>query len=80
MYLEYNAEEECYGIRNQNGWEVSCLPYGTEIFVLVEGGWYRTEIKRSTSSKHSHGWYLVGLFLLQLDSLTASPIYTAEAV
>ena len=80
MYLQYNAEEECFGIRDQSGWEVPCIPYGTEITVRVEGEWYRTEIKRTLSSTHSHGWYLTGLVLLALEGLTASPIYTAEAV
>lgn len=80
MYLEYNVEEECFGIRNETGWEVPRILYGQEIMVHVEGEWYRVEMKRSTASKHSLGWYLVGLNLLQLVGLTASPIYTAEAV
>lgn len=80
MYLEYNAEEECYGIRDHDDWEMLCIPYGTEITVMIEGEWYWTEIKRSASSDHSHGWYLVGFYMLRLDGLTASPIYTCEAI
>ena len=80
MYLGYNVEEECFGIRNETGWEIPRISFGQEIMVHVEGEWYRVEMKRSTASEHSHGWYLVGLYLLLLEGLSASPIYTAEAV
>jgi hypothetical protein len=53
FYLWYDARDGRYTRHNYG------LHCGDALVAMIDGKWVETRIEHSSSSEHSHGWYLV---------------------